>query len=332
MVTIGLVGLGFIGKSHLDAYQQMDHCQVTAICTRSEVKDPEIRSSYNGAFINDYDALLEDQAIDVIDICLPTYLHEEYIIKAANAGKHIICEKPLTLSTESYDRILHAVKRNGVKLFVGHILRFWPAYGRIKSYSLSDQLKDIEVVHAQRLSQFPSWSDWFKDPDKSGGALFDLHIHDIDYVYYLLGEVDSVYAVGNQNEYGAWNQIMTTLVFKNQSKAYVEASNQMPDGYPFTMNFRAQTNKEIMEFQVTAGENIEGIDQSTDQLIYYTQNEQTSLEMDTNDPFNNELSYFIRCIEHDIENEVIPLKDVRYVIHLLQAIQLSLESGQIVKI
>lgn len=192
MKSIGLVGLGFIGKMHLKAYQSIEHGQVTAICTRSEVDDEAIKELFHGTYTSDYDDLLSNKEIDIIDICLPTYLHEEYIIKAAKAGKHIICEKPLTLTLESASRIFKEIQENNVKLFVGHLLRFWPEYQVIKSYSESEKLKDIDIVHAKRLGQFPTWSDWFQYPEKSGGALFDLHIHDIDFVYYLLGEVDSL--------------------------------------------------------------------------------------------------------------------------------------------
>ncbi|MFA1819450.1 Gfo/Idh/MocA family oxidoreductase [Virgibacillus oceani] len=330
MQNIGLVGLGFIGKAHFNAYQKMDQARVAAICTRSEVTDKEILTKFQGSFIKNYDELLNNQTIDIIDICLPSYLHEAYIIKAADAGKHIICEKPLTLTEESADRIMDAVNRNGVELFVGHILRFWPEYELIKSYSQSDKLKGIEFVHAKRLSQFPAWSNWFKYPEKSGGALFDLHIHDIDFVYYLLGEVESIYAVGSQNKHGAWNHIMTTLRFKDKSKAFVEASNQMPDGYPFTMSCRASTGESTLEFSVVAGENIEGIDESNNQLTYYHANENRVIDMEKVDPFYKQLSYFVSCVENKTENDVISLEDVSYVFKLLKGIKTSLETGQLV--
>ncbi|GEL77666.1 Gfo/Idh/MocA family protein [Tenuibacillus multivorans] len=332
MKNIGLVGLGFIGKPHFNAYQKMNHGQVTAICTRSVVTDQEILTHFQGEFIKDYEALLNNKTIDIIDICLPTYLHEEYIIKAANAGKHIICEKPLTLNKNSANRIINAVNKNGVNLFVGHVLRFWPEYELFKSYSQTDKLKDIELVNAKRLGQLPTWSEWFKYPEKSGGALFDLHIHDIDFIYYLLGEVESVYAVGSQSNNGAWNHIMTTLLFKNKAKAFVEASNQMPEGYPFTMALRAQAKTNALNLSIVAGENIEGINEENNQLIYYADQKNTPINIEQSDPFQNELSYFVSCVENNEENEIVPLEDVRYVIMLLEAIQESLETGQMVKI
>jgi predicted dehydrogenase len=277
MKNIGLVGFGFIGKTHLEAYQKIDNCRVKAIYTKKG------EGPYH--FAATYEDLLNDQEIDIIDICLPTYLHEEYIIKAANAGKHIICEKPLVLKLDSATRIIDAVKKNNVELFVGHILRFWPEYQVIKSYSETEKLADIEIVHAKRLGQVPKWSTWFQHPELSGGALFDLHIHDIDFVTYLLGEVRSVYAVGSKNQYCAWDHVMTTLIFKNGGKAFVEASQRMPMGYPFTMSLRAQTAQTALDFSIGAGENIENINDSQNQFIYYSNQETSRVAVDQGMPF-----------------------------------------------
>ncbi|WP_449539759.1 Gfo/Idh/MocA family protein [Ferdinandcohnia sp. Marseille-Q9671] len=324
MKNIGLVGLGFIGKKHFEAYHHIEHCQVKAILTRSKIKDQEIVEHFAGSIATDYDDLLRNKEIDIIDLCLPTYLHEEYILKAARAGKHIFCEKPLTLTTESANRIIDEVNKNGVKLFVGHVLRFWPAYKMFKTLSETNKLKDIEIIHAKRLGQVPTWSEWFLHPEKSGGSLFDLHLHDIDFVSYLQGEVESVYAVGNKNKYGAWDHVMTILTFKNKSKAFVEASQRMPIGYPFTMSLRAQAAEGTLEFKLTAGENIENIDESKQQLIYYHHNEVSVLLIDEVDAFQNELAYFVNCVDKEEVNKTVPLEDVIYTIKLLTAIEESL--------
>ncbi|MFS0861133.1 Gfo/Idh/MocA family protein [Fredinandcohnia sp. 179-A 10B2 NHS] len=330
MKNIGLVGLGFIGKTHYQAYQQLTNCKVVAICTRKEVHDQEITSTFKGSFVSDYEELLKNKEIDIIDICLPTFLHEEYIVKAARAGKHIICEKPLTLTMDSAHRIIEEVTTHNVKLFVGHVLRFWPEYQAIKAYSESEQLKDIDIVHAKRLGQTPTWSDWFQYPEKGGSALYDLHIHDIDFLTYLLGEVESVYAVGNQNKYGAWDHVMTTLTFTNKSKAFVEASQRMSNGFPFTMSLRAQASQGTLDFQIAAGENIENIEENNNQLLYYSNGQSSAIEYEKVDAFQNELMYFVNCIEKNVENTVIPLEDVLYTLQVLKAIERSLETGNIV--
>lgn len=330
MKNIGLVGLGFIGKTHLEAYQHMENAEVKAIYTRKGGDNDSLAPTY--PFVEEYEDLLANKDIDIVDICLPTFLHEEYILKAANAGKHIICEKPLTLTVDSAHRILQEVNRKQVRLFVGNVLRFWPEYELIKSYSESDLLKEIEMVHAKRLGQVPAWSNWFQFPEKSGGALFDLHIHDIDFVSYLLGKVESVYAVGTKNSYGAWDHVMTTLTFQNQSKAFVEASQRMPNGYPFTMSFRAQTSQSVLDLHINAGENIEKINNSDHQFWYYTHQKKVPITVDSSDAFQKELSYFVNCIEKGEENHVIPNEEVLYTLQLLEAIGRSLETKSVIRL
>lgn len=324
MVNIGLVGAGFIGKTHLEAYQALPNAEVLEICTQSgELAD---FPSYQGKVTADYDALLNNPVIDVVDICLPTFLHEAYIIKAAQAGKHIICEKPLALSSKAVKRIRTAIEKAGVRFFAGHVLRFWPAYQEIRKWS-RHMKQDLEIIHAKRLGQAPTWSEWFQYPEKSGGALFDLHIHDIDFTCYLLGEAESVYAVGTQNEHGAWNHLLTTLCFKNGEKAFIEASHMMPAAYPFTMSFRAQAQDETCEFQLKAGENIEQVNDSN--LILYEGENQKKVAVEETDAFQNELGYFLKCIENEQENLLIPLDDVLYIIQLLEAIEQSLKTGSV---
>lgn len=332
MINVGLVGLGFIGKAHFQAYQSMGNVTLKTICTRNPVEDETIIAKFNGKFVNDFNELLRDDEIDIIDICLPTYLHEEHIIQAAQAGKHIICEKPLTLNEQSFNRIIEAVDRHDVRLFVGHVLRFWPEYELIKQYSETEKLNGIEIVHATRLSQAPAWSDWFKDPEKSGGALYDLHIHDIDFLYSVLGDIDQVFATGTKNDQGAWDHIMTTLIFKNGTKAFVEASHKMPEHYPFTMTLRLQAKNNHLDFAIKAGENIDGLEEGSQQFIYYSKDEPETVVVEDADPFKKELAYFCECVLNNTENKKIPLEDVRYVLRLMHAIETSLEKEKIVTV
>lgn len=325
MINVGLVGLGFIGKTHLEAYEALPNAKVIQICSRSGIDNSLIH--YKGKVTTDYDALLSNPEIDVVDICLPTYLHEEYIVRAARAGKDIICEKPLALTAKAVKRIMKIVEEENIRLFVGHVLRFWPAYKKLKQTSESINFQAIQTVHAKRLGQVPTWSEWFQYPEKSGGALFDLHIHDIDFAYYLLGEVKSVYAVGHQNEYGAWEHIMTTLRFKNQAKAFIEASHTMPHKYPFIMSFRAQAKNATIDFELKAAENIEQINNS--QLHLYKGKKQSEIPVEDNDAFQIELAYFIHCLEDNQENQIVPLDDVLYIIQLLEAIEQSLKTGEL---
>ncbi len=329
MVTVGLVGLGFIGKTHLKAYRQIEGCRVKSIYVRdvSRVDEDvqEFAREHDITFVETYEKLLHDEEIDVIDICLPTYLHEKFVIDAARAGKHIFCEKPLSLSVESARRMMAEVMESGVQLYVGHVLRFWPEYVKIKEVMGHSNVK---IVHAVRLGQKPTWSEWFQDPHKSGGALFDLHIHDIDFMTYLQGEVATVYAVGHKNNDGAWEHVMTTLRFENGATAFVEASHRMPVSFPFTMSLRLLGERGTVDFRVEAGENIESVDDGQTKFVYYDEAGAEVVQVNDGDAFANELAYFVDCIRGRKENTIIPLDDVIYTMEILEAIEESLNTGE----
>ena len=322
LIRIGLVGLGFIGKTHLEAYEKIPNAEVAVICTTKPLKD------FKGTVVRHYDELLQNRDIDVVDLCVPTFLHEEYIVKAAQAGKHIICEKPLALSVEAAERIMAEVHRHKVKLLVGHVLRFWPEYVAIRE---KVDFK-VEVIHGERRGQLPTWSDWFQYPEKSGGALYDLHIHDIDFTIFTVGKVETVYAVGTKNKYGAWNHVMTSLSFSNGAKAFLEASHRMPNGYPFTMSYRVQGDDRVIDFNLAAGENIENVEEGHQKLVYYENGKNEPIRVLDGDPFVKELSYFLECIEGKRENDIVPLEDVLYTLQVMEAVEESLQSGKVVKL
>lgn len=328
LLRIGLVGLGFIGKQHLEAYKQIDGVEVVAICTRLGKANPNIPSSFTGQIYPSFNDMLADDAIEVVDICTPTFLHEETILLAARHGKHIICEKPLTLSYESAKHIAGIIEQNNVRLFVSHVLRFWPAYHKVKQ--LIAEEGGMELVHAKRLGQSPNWATWFQDPQKSGGTLYDLHIHDIDYLIWLFGEVRSVYATGFQNHSDAWDYVCTTVSFANGVKAIVEASHRLPEGMPFTMQITAQSPATFIRYEFTSTANIDSRKQAAP-IVYKMANQtETEIQVQDTDPFVNQLQYFSNCISEDAENEVVPLKDVLYTLHILEVIEKSLMTNEVI--
>jgi UDP-N-acetylglucosamine 3-dehydrogenase len=333
MVNVGIIGRGFMAQMHLDALKQIENVNIVAISSRDEEKGRELAGKYNCDFHNSVDSMLARHDIDVIDICTPTHLHEEFAVRAANAGKHILCEKPFTLSIESADRIIQAAQKANVKLMVAQVLRFWPEYVKIKEMYDNGELGNIRTVYANRLAQFPSWSDWFKDPSKSGGALFDLHLHDIDYLRHLLGPVENVYAVGTQSDTGCWDHVITSLTFKSGCKACVEGANIMSDGFPFSMSLRASGSESTIDFRFAAGHNLENMESSQSHLMHYNNGETpTPVKVKVKDPYLEELEYFIECIVNDRQPEVVTPEESKEVISLIAAIKKSLETGEVQKL
>jgi len=134
--------------------------------------------------------------VDVVDVCTPTHLHHEMVLRAAEAGKQVICEKPLALSVRQGQEMIAACRAAGVRLLVAHVVRYFTQYALAKQAVASGQVGRPGVLRLARGSYRPKKpaGNWFLDEAKSGGILLDLMIHDFDYARWVAGEVDSVFA------------------------------------------------------------------------------------------------------------------------------------------
>jgi len=205
---IGIIGYGGAARVHGIAYKSIPlhygfPADTITIAGVADLKAPAAQAAANelGAksWTTDYRELLERPDVNIVDICVPNHMHEEVIIAAARAGKHIFCEKPLSNTVEQGKRIVEAVEQSGVKNQLNFNFRYYPAVTRAK-----------QLIGAGFLGRIFSYRGCFYrssyiNPDKplswrlrkeiaGGGALFDLGSHILDLVYYLLGDFSSIQA------------------------------------------------------------------------------------------------------------------------------------------
>ena len=210
MLKVGIAGIGFMGWIHWLAYQEQSDISVAAICT----PEPERRNGdwteIQGNFgppgeqvdltgISAYehlDDLLADDSIDVVDICLPPAMHADMICSAAKAGKHVFCEKPLALNLEDCDRAVAACKSAGTMLMVGQVLPFFPEFAFAKRIIDEGNYGRLLGGTFKRVISDPAWLNGFYDPQKIGGPLFDLHVHDAHFIRLLFGMPQGLTAQG----------------------------------------------------------------------------------------------------------------------------------------
>ena len=239
MLRIGLIGCGFMGRMHANVYKALDGATLVAAV---DVK-ADVAKTYAADFdIKPYTSLeemLANEQIDVLDVCLPTYLHKEYTIKGAEAGKHVFCEKPMALNLEDADAMIAACEKAGVKLMIGHCIRFWPEYAILKQLKEEQRLGALLSVNLTRYGAFPAWAsdNWQSDENKAGGGVLDMHIHDTDYVHYLLGMLDTATSWGSVDDRGA-SQVFTTMTY-GKTIAHLEGGWNLPSSAPFKHAFRA---------------------------------------------------------------------------------------------
>lgn len=296
MLKVGIIGAGAMGKMHFKAYSYIKNAEVAAISDYIPENAKAVIGNKNIIVYNTPEELINDSGVDVVDICLPTAFHKKYTVMAAQKGIHVLCEKPMALNTEDAQEMIDAARSSGIVLMIGHCMRFSKAYGLLKDSIESKQYGELLSLNIYRHSPVPSWSEgnWLADRTKSGGLAIDLHIHDVDMVYYLLGKPQAVTSYGN-------NVNFTTLYEFPGKTVSTEASWRPQTGYPFNTGYDAVFEKASIihkDYKITIYEGnenpieIDEIEQAAldnkiiptlkDKLIYL---------------YIDEIKYFLKCIE-----------------------------------
>jgi predicted dehydrogenase len=193
MLRVGIIGAGLMGTLHAAGWAKTP-ASLTAIYANVPEKVRQLAHEYGTQAADSLEALID--AVDIVDICTPTHLHYEMVLKAAAAGKHIVCEKPLARTVEQAEQMIAVCREAAVKLLVAHVVRFFPEYAQAKAIVDRGEIGRVGVVRLRRVSALPTWSEdnWLMDEGKSGGMLLDLMVHDFDYARWVAGEVESVFA------------------------------------------------------------------------------------------------------------------------------------------
>lgn len=195
-LKIGVIGCGSIAQfRHLSEYSTNENVEIVAVCDIVEDRVNETAERYNAkAYIN-YEDLLADETIDAVSVCLPNYLHAPVSITALNAGKHVLCEKPMATSYEEGKQMIEAASNKNKKLMIGHNQRFVSSHQKAKALIASGELGKIYSFRTAFGHPGPErWSidgrdSWFFNKDEAFiGAMGDLGVHKTDLMRYILGE------------------------------------------------------------------------------------------------------------------------------------------------
>lgn len=228
-----------MGRMHATVYGLLDNAQLVAVHDHRPGKVEAFGAQFATRTIDDWKAILDDPEIDAVDICLPTHLHAEKTIQAAEAGKHVLCEKPMALSVADAESMRDACAAAGVQLMIGHCIRFWPEYVFLKDLIDGGTLGKLTSLNLTRYGAFPSWSsdNWLADESLSGGGALDMHIHDTDYALFVKGEPSQMYARGTIDSRGT-SHIFSTFEY-DDCLIHLEGGWNLPGNAPFKMAFRA---------------------------------------------------------------------------------------------
>ncbi len=227
MVGIGLIGIGFMGMTHFEGARSLQGGKVVAISTRNSQKLAGDWSSIQGNFgppgsaetdlsgvatYPDYHDLLADNSVTLVDICLPTDRHEQVVIEALEAGKHVLVEKPISIDLAAADRMLQAAEKAGRLLMVAQVLPFFPEFRWVRETVECGDHGRLLAASFRRVIAPPDWSDDMNDFRKLGGWGIDLHIHDNHYIGLLCGVPREVFSRGLLKD-GLVNHVSSQYVY-----------------------------------------------------------------------------------------------------------------------
>src|SRR5579884_387930 len=261
-MRVAVLGLGFMGSTHLRALQTIDGVTLAAVFSgdakklggdltgvQGNIGGPGERYDFSSLRrCTQIEQVLEDTSIDAVDICLPTHLHAEVAIEALRSGKDVLVEKPMALDAQSAQRVVAEAARRGRVLMCAQVLRFMPPYRALLAAIDGGRLGTIRHAVFRRRCAAPAWSGWLADPKRSGGGVFDLLIHDVDMALELFGVPEMVSAFGYEDLPRGVDVISAQLHYPGQGTAVIAGGWHHPQAFPFSMEYTVVADEGTVDY------------------------------------------------------------------------------------
>jgi len=325
MVRVGLLGTGFMGRMHAACYGNIPNAQLVAVADLRKDDAEEVAGPHGAKVYSSANSLFRRDDIDMVDVCLPTYMHARYVIKAARQGLNILCEKPMSHKLREAKRMVTAVRENGVKFMCAHVIRFWPEYQVLKKVKDEGRLGRLLVLSLTRVSPMPTWTweGWILKGELSGGAHADLHVHDSDFVRYLCGEPQKVESVGSWSDVRGIDHMFTSYIYPDMA-VFAEGGWNMPSAFPFEMAYRAVFEQGTLAFSTADSPSLAlyredgSVEHPEVPKVGAGTSEGAGNISDLGGYFN-EIEYFVNCVENGCEPEVVVVEDSCKSVELITA-------------
>ena len=294
-LRVGVIGVGSMGQNHARVYSEIS--DLVGVADLNEERAKLVANRFGVKWYSDYTELLKK--VDAVTIAVPTFLHLEVAIKAAEAGVHILVEKPLSSNTKDAKKIIECAKLNNIILSVGHIERYNPAVSYVKEAINSGKLGKVITISSKRVSRYP-------ERIKDVGVIFDLAIHDIDIINYLANDnVSKVFASGGKLEYRDLEDHATILLeYANGIKGSCEVNWLTPMKVRQTiltctnayviMDYTEQSVTILRsKFGEVIDENLSLVDNIIDKEV---------VDLEKKEPLKVELSEFLKGVQKGINH------------------------------
>lgn len=298
-----------MGGTHLRAWQKIPGAEVTAVVSRDERRlsgdlyavgnlgGESDRLDFSGIakYTNAADAV-RDPNVDAVDICLPTHLHERIALLALQSGKHVLVEKPIALDRASAARMIGEAQRQGRILMAAQVVRFIGPYRAAAGILDSGRLGNVRAAIFRRRCAAPTWSGWLTDASQSGGGVFDLLIHDIDFCVHIFGLPEAVTASGYEDLPRGIDWMVGQLWYPRIGAVALTGGWHHPNAFPFSMEFTIVSDGGTLEYSSCGAPLTEFRADGTAQSIAFPET----------DAYQSELAYFLDTAMRGVQPDFCP--------------------------
>jgi predicted dehydrogenase len=337
-LNVAVVGLGFMGVTHLRAHLENPAARIVAVCDAVRLpvngvlagvsgnikKSDDINLGPDVKVYRKLEELLADPDVQLVDLCTPTPLHPEQAIAVLKSGKHCICEKPLARTAAAAREILQVAKTASGFLMPAMCMRFWPGWAELKQIVTGQTYGQVQAARFRRVSAMPAWSKagTYSAGSDLGGALYDLHIHDTDFVNFLFGRPASVFSTGVPDANGSIVHVVTQYNYTDGPTVYAEGSWLLKAG--FNMAFTVHCERAVLDFDLSRG---------ADALMLIEEGKAPAVVKPApGDGYIGELRYFVDCAANRRPPQVVTAQDGLTSLEICEAEEKSIRTGQVVKV
>jgi predicted dehydrogenase len=337
-VNVGVAGIGFMGATHIKSYLKIPGARLGAICDAVRLpvngdlsgiagnigdgKPLKLDMTQVKAYSN-FDDLLADPAIDLVDLCVPTPQHHPLCLAALQAGKHVVCEKPMARTSAQCREIVAAAAKAKGFFMPAMVMRFWPGWAWLKNAIDRQTYGKVLAARFRRVSSPPGWSkaSYFKGDD-SGGALLDLHIHDSDFVQFCFGRPRGVFSIGTTRYSGVADHVVTSYQVAGDIPITAEGSWLLTEGFGFKMEYTVNFEKATADFD--SGRRDEAL------KLYEGGQTPQIIVSAKEDGYVLELRHMIESIQKGTPPNIVTAADGLSAVEICEAEEKSIKAGAVV--